>query len=166
MFAIQIAKLVGARALVTSSSDDKLARARSAGADGGINYRTRPDWQAEARELTGGAGVDLVIENVGSLRQSVQATRYGGMVTVIGALARLGSSPSTPDADLADLLRTGVTVTPILMGNRRMLARLVTAFVMHRIEPVIDRTFAFDDAPAAYDALRAAEHVGKLVVTM
>ena len=165
MFAVQIAKLVGAQALVTSSSDVKLARAYACGADLGVNYRTYPAWEARVRELTGGQGVDLVVENAATLRQSVQATRYGGTVAVVGMLAVLSPGGPQPNGDLTDFLRFGVTVTPILMGNRRMLTRMVDAFARHRIEPVIDHQFSFDDAPAAYDALAAANHVGKIVIT-
>ena len=165
MFAVQIAKLVGAQALITSSSDVKLERAYACGADLGVNYRTYPAWETRVRELTGGQGVDLVVENAATLRQSVQATRYGGTVAVVGMLAVLSPGGPQPNGDLTDLLRFGVTVTPILMGNRRMLTRMVDAFARHRIEPVIDHEFSFDDAPAAYDALAAANHVGKIVIT-
>jgi NADPH:quinone reductase-like Zn-dependent oxidoreductase len=165
MFAVQIAKLVGAQTIVTSSSDEKLERARALGADIGVNYRTSPDWETRVRELTGGRGVDLVIENAATLRQSVQATRYGGTVAVIGMLAVLAPGESRPNGDLTDFLRFGVIVTPILMGNRRMLTRMVNAFVRHHIEPVIDREFTFDEAPAAYQALADAKHVGKLLIT-
>jgi NADPH:quinone reductase-like Zn-dependent oxidoreductase len=166
MFAVQIAKLVGAQAIITSSSDDKIARALSYGADLGVNYRTHPEWETRVRELTGGAGVDLVIENAATLRQSVQATRYGGTVAVIGMLAVLTPGASArPNGDLTDLLRFGVTVTPILMGNRRMLTRMITAFARHSIQPVIDREFGFDEAPAAFRALVESNHVGKIVIS-
>jgi NADPH:quinone reductase-like Zn-dependent oxidoreductase len=165
MFAVQIAKLVGAQALVISSSDEKLARAYAHGADLGVNYRTHPDWAARVVELTNGEGVDLVIENGCTLRQSVQATRYGGTVAVIGMLAAVSPGGARPDGDLSDLLRFGVTVTPILMGNRRMLTRMIDAFVRHDIEPVIDTAFPFDEATAAFEALTAATHVGKIVIT-
>jgi NADPH:quinone reductase-like Zn-dependent oxidoreductase len=165
MFAIQIAGLVSARALVISSSDDKLERAFGLGADLGVNYRTHPDWPTRIVELNGGEGVDLVIENAGTLRQSVQATRYGGTVAVIGMLAALSPGQARPDGDLSDLLRFGVTVSPILMGNRRMLTRMINAFVRHHIEPVIDKAFPFDEAPAAFQALAASQHVGKIVIT-
>ena len=165
MFAVQIAKLVGAQTIITSSSDQKLERARARGAELGVNYRTFPNWETRVRELTGGRGVDLVIENAATLRQSVQATRYGGTVAVIGMLAVLAPGQSPPNGDLTDFLRFGVTVTPILMGNRRMLTAMAEAFVRHNIAPVIDQEFTFEQAPAAYQALAAANHVGKLVIT-
>lgn len=171
MFAVQIAKLAGARALVTSSSDAKLQRVLTMGADGGINYVAHPEWGERVRELTGGAGVDLVLETAGTLRQSLKATRYGGLVAVIGMLAVLapsatGATAPAAEGHLMDVFRSGVTVTPIFMGNRRMLTRLVQAYVAHGIEPVIDRTFVFDEAPAAFERLAAAQHVGKLVINV
>ncbi len=168
MFAIQIAKLTGAQALITSSSDAKLERAKNVGADIGINYSTHPEWSERVRVLTDGEGVDLVIENAGDLEQSLKSTRFGGTVAVIGMLSVLapGSTDAPADAGVMGVFRSGVTVTSILMGNRRMLTRLVRAYAAHGVEPVIDRTFAFDDAPAAFDALAQAEHVGKIVVTV
>ena len=170
MFAVQITKLLGAQALVTSSSDAKLDRVKALGADEGINYMTEPVWADRVRALTNGEGVDLVIENAGTLGQSVKSTRFGGMVVVIGALSVLvpGAAPAaaSDDAGLMGLFRSGVTVKSIVMGNRRMLERLVGAYGMNEVEPVIDRTFAFDDAPAAFEALAAATHVGKIVITV
>ena len=171
MFAVQIAKLVGASVLVTSSSDAKIERARALGADGGVNYVTHPDWGERVRELTGGAGVDLVIENAGTLQQSLKAARHGGAIAVIGMLALLSTAGAPRPApggggDLMDVFRSGATVTPIVMGNRRMLTRLVDAYATRGIAPVIDRTFRFSDAPAAYAALASAGHIGKIVVTV
>ena len=171
MFAVQIAKLVGASALVTSSSDGKIERARTLGAGGGVNYVTHPEWGERVRELTSGAGVDLVLENAGTLPQSLKATRYGGMVAVIGLLALLSAAgPARPTptegGDLMDVFRSGATITPIVMGNRRMLTRLIEAYATHRVAPVIDRTFPFNDAPAAFAALAGAGHIGKIVVTV
>jgi len=165
MFAVQLAAMIGGRSIITSSSDDKLTRARDLGADHGINYVTTPDWEVAARDLTGGTGVHLVIENTGAVRQSIEATRWGGLVAIIGALASFGEPGDTPDNRLPSLLRSGVTIAPIMMGNRRMLTQMVTAYATRGINPVIDATFSFDDAPAAFDALAAAKHMGKIVIT-
>ena len=152
MFAVQIAKLVGAQALVTSSSDVKLGRRATCGADLGVNYRMYPAWEARVRELTGDR------ESISWSRTPPPcASRSRRRVTAGPSLSWGCSrwlSPGGPqlNGDLTDFLRFGVTVTPILMGNRRMLTRMVDAFARHQIEPVIDREFSFDDAPAAYDA--------------
>ena len=164
MFAIQLAKTVGAHTIVTSSSDRKLAQACQLGADKGINYSSNSDWDTTVKKMSGGEGVDLVIENAGTVRQSIQATRWGGLVAVIGALASFSSSDNLPDTRLPNLLRSGVTVSPIMMGNRRMLTRMVRTYETNKIVPVIDKRFAFRDAPAAYNALAAAEHIGKIVI--
>ena len=170
MFAIQITKLVGARVLVTSSSDAKLERVLAMGADDGVNYVSHPEWGEHVRELTGGVGVDLVIENAGTPRESLKSTRHGGIVAVIGMLAMFGSedggAAASADLPLMEMFRSGITLTPIYMGNRRMLARMVDAYVAHGMEPVIDQTFTFNDAPAAFDALAAARHIGKIVITV
>lgn len=165
MFGLQIATMAGARTIITSSRDEKITRAIELGATAGINYRSTPDWETRARELTGGEGVHLVLENAGTVRQSIQATRWGGVVAVIGALASLGSSHSAPDTSLPNLLRSGVTITPIMMGPRRMLSRLVAAYDAHGVEPLIAASYPFEEAPAAYAALAAARHMGKIVIT-
>ena len=165
MFAVQIGKLVGARVLITSGSDAKLDRARALGADGGVNYRSQPEWHPGIRELTGGAGVDLVIETVGDMEQSAQATRWGGLVAVIGLLSHYSATGDATGRNPARLPQRNARVTPILMGPRRMLTRLVKAYALNGVTPVIDRTFSFEEAPAAFEALAEARHVGKLVVS-
>ena len=165
MFAIQLSKTVGAHTIVTSSSDLKLAQACQLGADRGINYVSNSDWDTVVKTMTGGEGVDLVIENAGTIRQSVLATRWGGLVAVIGALASFGPSDNLPDTRLPNLLKSGVTISPIMMGNRRMLTRLVRTYETHMIVPVINKRFDFREAPEAYHALAAAEHIGKIVIT-
>ena len=97
MFAVQLGKMVGARVIVTSSSDAKLERAKALGADDGVNYVTHPDWDTVVMELTGGDGVNLVIENAGTLQRSLQSTRWGGLVAIIGALASYGSGDAAPE---------------------------------------------------------------------
>ncbi len=164
MFALQLAKLAGARAIVTSSSDAKLERVKSLGADDGINYAQRPDWHEVARELTGGRGVDVVVENAGLLDLSCRAARSGGTVALIGVLAQFGGDEAAQHCRVRDVFLAGARVIPIMMGNRRMLERMLRAYAQHGIEPVIDSTFEVDDAESAYAALGAAGHVGKLVV--
>ncbi len=159
MFALQFAHAAGARVIATSSSDEKLARARSLGASDGVNYKTNEDWQLAVRDLSGGRGVDHVVEvgGPGTLQRSVQATRSGGMVTLIGVLTRGTLDPLV-------VFGGGAVIRPIYVGSRQMFEAMNRAIALHRIEPVIDRVFAFDDAPQAYKHLKGATHVGKVVI--
>jgi NADPH:quinone reductase-like Zn-dependent oxidoreductase len=161
VFGLQLAQAMGARTIVTSSSDDKLARARAMGAAVGINYRTRPDWDAAAREATGGRGVDAVIEvgGPGTLARSIAATRTGGSIALIGLLT------DDPPPALTPVLLNALTVHGIYVGSTAMLRELIAAVDLHRIRPVVDRRFAFEDAAGAYDYFRRQEHVGKVVIT-
>jgi NADPH:quinone reductase-like Zn-dependent oxidoreductase len=165
MFAVQLARMAGARAIITSSSDAKLERARKLGADEGINYVTTPDWHERARELTAGRGVDVVVENAGLLGQSCRAARRGGTVALIGVLAFFAGDPAAENLNVREIFVSGAIVSPIMMGPRRMLERMLGAYDRHGLEPVIDTVFAFDDAKSAYAALAAAGHMGKLVVS-
>lgn len=160
VFALQFAKALGATVFVTSSSDDKLARACSLGADAGVNYRTTPDWDKRAKQQTGGAGVDLVVEvgGAGTLERSVKATRYGGRIALIGVLAGgAGFNPLT-------MMMRGITLCGIYVGSRAMFAAMNEVIAAKRIVPVIDRVFGFDEAPAAFRHLEAAGHFGKVVI--
>lgn len=161
MMALQFATLAGARAIVTSSSDDKLARARELGAWQTVNYRETPDWEAAVLELTGGAGVDRVVEvgGAGTLTKSVAATRVGGTVALVGVLT---GGPFDPTA----VMRRSVRLQGIYVGPRRMFEDMNRAIEAHALRPLIDRVFDFADARDAFHALRAATHVGKLVVTV
>ena len=147
---LQIARLAGARVIVTSSSDEKLERAAALGADHGINYRREPEWQRRVLELTGGGG---------TLPRSLEATRVGGVISLIGVLTGGKIDPTA-------VMRKSIRLQGVYVGNRRMFEALNAALAQHRVEPVIDRVFEFADAPAAFRALRAAEHFGKLVVRL
>jgi NADPH:quinone reductase-like Zn-dependent oxidoreductase len=160
VFAIQIAKLHGARVIATSSNDDKLARAKQLGADETINYHTIPDWDVEVLRLTGGAGVDHVVEvgGAGTLPRSCNATRVGGLVSVIGVLAQgEGLNPLT-------ILMKSLHVQGIFVGSRQMFEDLNRAVGVTGLKPVIDRTFAFDQLHAALEYLRSGAHFGKIVL--
>jgi NADPH:quinone reductase-like Zn-dependent oxidoreductase len=162
IFALQFAKALGARVLITSGSDDKLARALALGADAGTNYRAAPDWDKWARQQTGGAGVDLVVEvgGAGTLDRSVKATRHGGRVALIGVLA------AGPGFDPIGVLMRGLTVRGIYVGSRAMF-RAMTEFIgAKQLRPVIDRAFPFADAPEAFRHLEAAGHFGKVVIVL
>lgn len=161
--ALQLAKAAGARVAITSSSDAKLDLARSLGADIAINYRTTPDWPAELARATGGAGADIVVETGGqaTLSQSISAAAVNGRIVIIGALAGAtgGGLPN-----YGSIIGKGLTLRGIAEGSRAMLERLVGAVAENGIEPVIARTFGFDQAPEAYRYLESGSHVGKVLI--
>ena len=161
IFGLQIAKLSGARAIVTSSSDAKLERARTLGADATINYRDNPDWEARVLELTDGLGVDVTLETGGggTLEKSILATRIGGTISLIGVLTGGTIDPSS-------VMRKSIRLQGVYVGSRRMFESLNAALGLHQLRPVVDRVFAFDEAREAYHAMRAAGHFGKLVVSL
>lgn len=160
IFALQLAKMHGARVLITSSSDEKLARARSLGADETINYRQVPDWDKEALRLTEGRGVDHVIElgGAGTLARSLNAVRVGGHVALIGVLAPKG------DVDLRRALMKSVRVQGVFVGSRRMFEEMNRAIETNKLRPVIDRIFAFEEARAALEYMDRGAHFGKIVI--
>ena len=161
LFALQIARLHGARVILTSSSDAKLARARALGASDTINYRSHPDWEKRVLELTGGRGVDHVVEvgGAGTLEKSLVATRHGGCVWLIGVLTGFQATVNP-----LNVLQKSLRVQGIYVGSAEMFRAMNAAFGANRVEPVIDRVFAFKDAPDAFRAMQAAGHFGKLVV--
>jgi NADPH:quinone reductase-like Zn-dependent oxidoreductase len=159
VFAVQFARAAGARIISTSSSDEKLGRIRDLGAAETINYKAKPDWDAEVKRLTDGRGVDHVVEvgGSGTFPRSVVATRFGGQVHLIGVLTK-------GEIDPAIILRGGVIVRGIYVGSRAMFEAMNRAIAAHRIEPVIDRVFEFDAAPDAYRHLESGSHFGKVVI--
>ena len=163
ILALQIAKMAGATAAITSSSDAKLAIARELGADITVNYRKQPDWAAAVRAATGGRGVDIVVETVGlaTLSQSLSCCAPNARVGLLGAL---GGRPEG-GSDLQGLIAGNAIVKGITSGSRRMLEDLLRAVVANGVRPKIDRRFAFDDAVAAYRYLEAGDFVGKIVIT-
>ena len=162
IFALQFARLHGARVIATSSSDDKLARAIGLGASDGINYRQTPEWGRRVLELTGGAGVDHVIEvgGAGTLPQSFRAVRYGGRISLIGVLSDPGAA-----VDPRPLLMKGARLQGIYVGSREMFEAMNRAISLSGLRPVIDRVFPFAEAPEAYRYMRAAGHFGKIVLS-
>lgn len=164
VFGLQFAKAAGARVIITSSSDAKLERARALGADATINYRTDPEWQVKVRELTDGRGVDQVVEvgGAGTLIRSMQATRMGGHISVIGVLS--GMAPIDSWQLIAGILFNNLRITGIFVGNREMFEAMNRAIVLHKIHPVIDRVFPFDQARQALQYMQQAGHFGKIVI--
>ena len=162
MFALQFGVMSGARVIVTSSSDDKLARAKSMGAWETINYKAVPDWEERVRKLTG-VGVDHVVElgGAGTLMKSLRAVRTGGTVSVIGVLSAGGSDLSP----LPILMKT-VRVQGIYVGSREMFEALNRAIVAHRMKPVLDRGFGFEEAREAMHYMESGAHFGKVVIQL
>jgi NADPH:quinone reductase-like Zn-dependent oxidoreductase len=160
IFALQFAHAAGARVIATSSSASKLERARALGASDGVNYREHPDWQHEVLALTGGAGVDYVVEvgGAGTLPRSLEAARIGGQVGLIGVLTG-GQIDPTP------VMRRNVTLRGIYVGSRGLFEAMNRAIALHGLRPVIDRVFAFNEARDAYRHLQSAAHVGKVVIS-
>lgn len=160
IFALQFARLLGARVIVTSSSDDKLVRARDMGAWQTVNYTTHPDWEKPVLELTGGRGVDAVVEvgGAGTLERSITATRVAGTIALIGVLTGGEINPSM-------IMRKSIRLQGIYVGSRRMFQDMNRAVAFHGLKPVIHQVFPFDDAPKAYHAMARAGHFGKLVIT-
>ncbi|GMU23913.1 MAG: NADPH:quinone oxidoreductase [Phycisphaerae bacterium] len=158
LFALQFAKLHGARVIITSSSDDKLARARDLGADEGINYTTTPGWEHRVLELTGGRGVDHVIElgGAGTLGQSLQSVRIGGHVALIGVLTGAGQANPLP------VLMRSIRLQGIFVGSRVMFEAMNRAIALHKLEPVVDRVFPFDELPQALRYMEQGKHFGKI----
>lgn len=159
IFALQFATLLGARVIVTSSSDEKLAKAKSLGAWQAVNYSRTPDWEREVLDLTNGRGVDHTVEvgGPGTLQKSVTATRVAGSIGLIGVLTQGELNPTL-------IMRKSIRLQGIYVGSRRMFEDMNRAIAQHRLKPVIHRTFAFDGAKEAYRAMRAARHFGKLVI--
>lgn len=161
LLALQFAKMMGARCIITSSSDDKLQIARKLGADELINYRNQPDWDKAVLELTGGRGADVVVEvgGVGTLEKSLAAVRFGGIITLIGVLTGVGGPIPT-----AAIHRRYLRVHGIYVGSREMFEEMNRAIEQHRLRPHIAKSFPFEHARAAYDYLASAAHTGKVVI--
>ncbi len=161
IFALQLARLLGARVIVTSSSDEKLERARELGAWEGINYRSMPQWGRRVKELTGGRGADHVIEvgGAGTLEQSLAAVRHAGTISLIGVLAG-----RVTDLDVASILMRSVRIQGVLVGSRACFEALDRAVALHRLRPVVDRVFDFAEVPRAFEHLAAGRHLGKVCV--
>jgi NADPH:quinone reductase-like Zn-dependent oxidoreductase len=161
IIALQLAKIAGARVIITSSSDEKLERARRLGADEVINYKEHPDWEKRVLELTDGQGADHVVElgGVGTLPHSYQAVGVGGEIALIGVMTR-------PEGDLAPypLMFKGATLRGIFVGAREHFEGLIRAAAVNELRPVIDRTFGFEESVEAFQYLKSAKHFGKVVI--
>jgi len=161
LFGLQFGKQAGATVILTSSSDEKLERARAMGADHLINYRAVPDWEKRVHEITGGNGVDLTLEvgGAGTLSRTLRATRYSGHVSLIGVLSGI-----TAEVQTAHLLHKAITVRGIYVGSRAMFADMNQAITRDKLVPVIDRVFSFEESTDAFRHLESAQHFGKIVI--
>jgi len=162
LFALQFARMAGARVIVTSSSDQKLARVKELGASAGINYKTTPDWDKEVRKLTGGRGADHIVEvgGAGTFNRSLGCIRMGGMISMIGVLAGASAEVRT-----TLILFRAAHVQGIFVGSRVMMEDMNRAISAHALHPVLDKTFPFAESPAALRHLESGAHFGKVVIS-
>jgi NADPH:quinone reductase-like Zn-dependent oxidoreductase len=162
IFALQFAKMHGARVIVTSSSDQKLAKAKDLGANEFINYKKIVDWDKEVLRLTNRIGVDHVVEvgGAGTLSKSLNAVRIGGHVAVIGVLAGAG------EFDPRSILMKAVRMQGILVGSRRMFGEMNRAIEGNQLKPVIDKAFTFKEAAEALRYMESGSHFGKIVIRL
>lgn len=163
IFGLQFAAAAGAKPMITSSSDAKLERARSMGAVGTVNYRTNADWEREIRKLTGGRGVDHVLEVGGkdTLPRALKALALGGQVALIGGLTGFDGQVS-----VGSISGVQGTVRGIYVGSRADFEAMNGFIAKHKLKPVIDKTFAFEQATAAYEYLESGSHFGKVVIAL
>jgi NADPH:quinone reductase-like Zn-dependent oxidoreductase len=160
IFGLQLAKAGGARVIVTSSSDDKLAKAKKLGADILINYKKTPEWEKEVMNATTGYGADIILETVGtgSLTKSLQAAAFGARIGLIGGL------DASQPPQIFPLVAKNALLGGITVGSVKMLKDMLACISAVKLKPVVDKVFAFDDLPRAYEYLDGASHIGKVVV--
>jgi len=160
MFGLQFAKAAGARVIATSSSDEKLARVKALGADDLINYSKTPEWDVEVQKITGGRGVDYVVEvgGTGTLARSMRSVGFCGKVMLIGVLSQ--GTDTSPHS----LMLKGGSLHGIFVGSRAMFEAMNKAIERNKIQPVIGKTFEFDQAREAYKHQMTSAHFGKIVI--
>jgi NADPH:quinone reductase-like Zn-dependent oxidoreductase len=163
LFGLIFSAAAGARPIITSSRDEKLETAKRLGAFGTVNYRSTPDWHLRVRELTGGHGVDQVLDVGGrdTLGKALEALAYGGHIALIGGLSGYGSDIPT-DA----LMWINASASGVYVGSRADFEAMNAFIREYRIRPHIDRVFEFEDAPAAFDYMGASQFVGKIVIRL
>jgi len=159
IFALQFAKLFGARVIATSSSDEKLERLKALGADHVINYAANPDWEKEVQAITEKRGVDVVVEVVGDFAKSLKCVRHGGRISFIGWMGG-----RKVDLTVTGIIARHISVNGIGVGSRVDFEAMNRAIDMHRLRPVVDQVFSFEDAKGAYACMQARTHFGKIVI--
>ncbi|THD63267.1 NAD(P)-dependent alcohol dehydrogenase [Phenylobacterium sp.] len=161
VFGLQFAHAAGFRTLITSSSDDKLERARALGADHLVNYRQTPEWSGPVREATGGVGADMIIEvgGRGTIEQSIRAIRIGGHIAIVGVVGGFGSAFNP-----AILISNSAKLQGLSVGSRDMFEAMCRFIDLKKIAPVVDKVFPWTEAQAAFKAMQGGEHFGKIVL--
>jgi NADPH:quinone reductase-like Zn-dependent oxidoreductase len=157
VFALHFAKFLGARVIITSSSHQKLARAKELGAAAGVNYTATSDWPTAVMELTDGVGADHVVDTVGNLKEALAAVRLGGTVAFVGLLAGIST-----DLDLVSFMGKSARVQAVDVGSRQMFEDMNKAIRLHKLHPVVDRVFGFSELGAALKYLGEGRHLGKI----
>jgi len=162
LFALQFARMAGARVIATSSSDQKLAHVLDLGASDGINYKTTPDWDKRVREVTRGKGVDQIIEvgGAGTLPKSIRCVRLGGIISLIGVLSGGGEINPMP------ILMKGICLQGIFVGSRSMFEAMNRSIETNQMRPIVDRVFPFEQSPEALTHLESGAHFGKVVINV
>jgi len=163
IFALQFAKAAGCKVIATSSSDAKLQQLEALGADALINYKTTPDWAAEALRHTNDLGVDVVVEigGAGTLPQSINAVRVGGHISLIGVLAGFEGNVPT-----AALFSKNAALKGITVGSRKQQQDMIAAIEANQIQPVIDSTFPLEQLADAFRHQESQQHFGKICVAI
>jgi NADPH:quinone reductase-like Zn-dependent oxidoreductase len=161
IFALQFAKLAGAQVVVISSSDEKLTKVRSLGADAVINYRNEPDWAPAVKRATGGRGADIVVETAGTLSKSLSAAAWGGFVGVIGFTGGYGA-----ELDIRQLIAPMLRLQGIAVGSRSSFEAMNRAITRHNLKPVIEQTFPIEKARDAFTLMERGGHFGKIAITL
>lgn len=163
VFALQFAKAAGARVISTSSSDEKLERMKALGADHVINYNTTPEWGNQALEITGGRGVDEVVEvgGAGTMAQSIVASRVGGHISLIGVLTGISGEIPT-----AAFLTKNLTMSGITVGSAEHQEQMIAAIDVSGIKPVLDKDFPLDQIAGAFAHQASQKHFGKITLSI
>ena len=164
IFALQFGKALGAEVIVTSSSDEKLERARGLGADHTVNYRRTPEWQASVREITDGRGADLIVDVGGrdTLARSVKAAAVGDRIALVGVLGGFGDAPFNPSATFSKHLR----LYGIGVGSREDFDAMNRCVAQHRLRPVVSDVFPLEETADAARLLERGGHFGKIAVSI
>ena len=160
LFAAQFAKMMGARVVALSSSDEKLARVKKLGADVGINYRATPAWGAAVKEATQGRGVDIVVETAGAtMEQSLASLAFGGFIGIVGFVAGMKA-----EIALRTIIGPMIRIQGIAVGSRARFEAMNRAIGQHKLKPVVDSTFPLEKAADAFRHMEQGKHFGKIVI--